>query len=93
MANNRLQIYCKKCLEMATFAKYYPYGWYCNSAEATGILVNLFLEGHSNCWKAEEVGKNEGAEMFGFRTENDEEKDGYGSDYSKKPFKLFTIKP
>ena len=83
MANNRLQIYCKKCLGFANFAKYYPStGWYCKDRDKNPI--NDFLMIHSeNCYGM--VGENEGDDMFGFRTENDD--DGFISDYDKLKLK------
>jgi len=88
MANNRMQIYCKKCLEMKPIAKYYPTEWYCQNADENPI--NDFLTKHSeSCWKNDENADHLGGEgMFGFRTENDEDKDGFISDYRKEPYKL-----
>lgn len=54
MANNRLQIYCKKCLEMQCIAKYYPGGWYCNNP--TDNPIHDFLITHSDkCWQEDKV--------------------------------------
>ena len=64
---------------MACIAKYYPTEWYCNAPHLNPI--DYFLVQHSkSCWendpKADHGG---GTNMFGFRTENDE--DGFMSDY------------
>lgn len=87
MANNRLQIYCKKCKAMLPFAKYYPYGWYLNDPEANGRMLNDFMIEHEKCFTEEEAGAF-GVDMFAFRTE--QEKDGLLSDY-RRPFKVTPI--
>lgn len=90
MANNRLQIYCKLCDEMACLAKYYPVDWGGMNAKT----YDDFVEKHDKmCWSKgwekdkhnfQNLGTGEG--MYGFRTESDE--DGLVSDYRTRPFRV-----
>jgi hypothetical protein len=86
MANNRFQIYCKKCLEVVPFSKYYPVSW----AGVNKKVMDAFLEEHDNkCWaNNKDADLDGGTNMYGFRTENDEDIDGFISDYREKPYKL-----
>ena len=85
MANNRLQIYCKKCLEMAPLSKYNPIDWSGLNEER----YNEFVEEHTKkCYSGDDFDKNFGCNMFGFRTEMDG--DEFKSDYSQRPFKLLS---
>ncbi|MBU1349286.1 hypothetical protein KJ781_04435 [Patescibacteria group bacterium] len=91
MANNRMQIYCKKCLEVLNFAKYYPVAWGVHND--VGESFNEFFEKHdTNCWKEESEGSDLswGEGMYGLREENDD--DGYFCDYRERPYKIYLKK-
>ena len=88
-----MQLYCKKCLEMITISKYYPVSWFCfERGFELGEKINDFLEEHSEkCYsfdnfKKEKFDTMSGTDMFGFRTETDD--DGFFSDYSEQPYKI-----
>ena len=86
MANNRMQLYCQKCLELRIIAKYYPTQWYCNN-EAENPIHEFLVTHSKQCWEEDPEADHMGGEkMFGFRTENED--DGYISDYGEKPYKL-----
>jgi hypothetical protein len=70
MANNRMQLYCKKCLEAFALAKYYPISW---GAANSQDHLNNFFEKHAKSCPADENQEMGGENMFGFRTENDED--------------------
>lgn len=88
MANNRIQLYCTKCLELVSIAKYYPTAWV--AIRNADIEMNDFFEYHEKkCFLSQKENWNNGEwgdNMFKFRTENDE--DGFISDYSDKIYKL-----
>lgn len=76
MANNRMQIYCKKCLAVIYIAKYYPVCWYCNGEDKdNGKYLNEFLTKHSSeCFENDENADRQwGENMFGFRTEQSDD--------------------
>lgn len=93
MANNKLQIYCKKCMQFSVLAKYYPVSW-------DGFFVKNYeefvIDHQKKCfddaWAREEKVEADlgfGTGMFGFRTEMDE--DGLCSDYHETPCKLIPM--
>lgn len=86
MANNRMQIYCKKCLELQCISKYYPCEWYCQNGDNSNPMHEFLLKHSEECWKDEDFDHMTGCEMFGFRTECDD--DEYFSNYKERPYKL-----
>ena len=72
MANNRMQLYCKKCLEAFSLAKYSPVSW---GTPVDNSYLNSFFEKHDACFMnaEEDFDVNGGCDMYGFRTENDED--------------------
>jgi len=87
MANNRMQIYCKKCLEAVVIAKYFPLSWYMQNNEDH---FNEFFEKHNACFinGKEDHDEQWGTEMYGFRTENDD--DGYMTAF--EPYRIYIEK-
>ncbi len=69
MANNLLQVYCKKCSGMVCLAKFYPStGWYTDGHEGR---LNQFYEAHENsCW---DMMTDYGLDQYAFRTEMDDD--------------------
>lgn len=82
MANNRAQIFCRKCLSVKPFLKYYPGGWF-----TTGSDLDDWLDIHNEHHDQDFGGENH----YGFRTENDD--DGFISDYSDRSNFKLTRKP
>lgn len=82
MANNRAQIFCKKCLSVEPFMKYYPGGWF-----STGSNLDDWLDIHNQCHEQDMGGESH----YGFRTEIDE--DQYISDYSDYQNLRLRLKP
>jgi hypothetical protein len=84
MANNRMQIYCKKCLVAFTFAKYYPCSWF-SSGSREGL--DDFFERHTETcvMKSDGIDESGGTDMFGFRTENDN--DGFETAF--EPYRVY----
>ena len=75
MANNRMQLYCTKCLRAFVLAKYYPCEWY--TVQSMDALDDFFNLHQTECFKSgndlEDV--TEGTGMFRVRTEG--EGDGF----------------
>lgn len=70
MANNRMQLYCTKCLKAFVLAKYYPCEWY--TVQSSDLLNDFFDSHQSECFK-EANDPMGGTGMFQVRTENDED--------------------
>lgn len=68
MANNRLALVCKECMEGAYLAKYYPsQGWWTSHNADYEDYMNAFLEKHTHgksMWSAQEF-------TIGYEMEND----------------------
>lgn len=89
MANNKMQIYCTDCHEAVAIAKYYPGDWTINNDNLVAELNIFFSEHLARCFKKIDRSRLMwGENMFGFRTENDD--DGFQTAFD--PFRIVKIK-
>lgn len=76
-----MQMYCKGCMEFMVIGKYSPDTWGFDSG--VGEAMNLFVEKHYDCTRRiAGFDDMDGGGWFGYRTENDEDKDGLYTYYT-----------
>lgn len=83
MANNRMILYCKRCLDFHVLGKYYPISW----TGPTSDTLHEFLITHSDCFTDRDNDDLScGTGMFGLTTEVDV--DGVRINYATKRVEL-----